>query len=102
MPQPGGFFGPSDRALKFGAQYAEVLARWGDMFVSASKLVDANVQLGAMTSDAGKEVAPKIQADTAQSRSEIEQVMRDASYVEVKACTQSPRGPFGRRIERGN
>ena len=55
MPQPGGFFGPSDRALKFGAQYAEVLARWGDLFVAASKLVDANVQLGAMTSDAGKE-----------------------------------------------
>lgn len=55
MPQSSGFFGPSDRALKFGSQYAEVLARWGELFVAASKLVDANVDLGAMTSEAGKE-----------------------------------------------
>ena len=55
MTQPGGFFGPSERALEFGSQYGEVLAKWGDLFVAASQLVQANVELGRMTADAGKE-----------------------------------------------
>ena len=50
-----GFFGPSDRALEFGDQYSKVLARWGEMFVAASALVESNVELGRMTSEAGKE-----------------------------------------------
>ncbi|MEX0782632.1 MAG: hypothetical protein WD557_08280 [Dehalococcoidia bacterium] len=50
-----GFFGPSDRALDFGEQYAKVLARWGELFATASALVDANVELGRMTGEAGKE-----------------------------------------------
>ena len=50
-----GFFGPSERALEFGAQYASVLARWGELFVAASSLVEANVTLGHMTADASKE-----------------------------------------------
>lgn len=52
---PRGFYGPSERALAFGAQYAEVLARWGEMFSAASALVAANVTLGQMTADASKE-----------------------------------------------
>lgn len=55
MPKTPGFFGPSDRALEFGAQYAQVLANWGDLFATASKLVDSNVQLGKLTADASKE-----------------------------------------------
>lgn len=50
-----GFFGPSDRALEFGDQYARVLARWAELFTAASALVEANVELGRMTSEAGKE-----------------------------------------------
>ncbi len=50
-----GFFGPSERALEFGDQYAKVLARWAELFASASALVEANVELGRMTGEAGKE-----------------------------------------------
>ena len=56
-----GFFGPSERALEFGAQYATVLARWGELFNTASALVEANVTLGKMTSDASKEFESWIQ-----------------------------------------
>ena len=55
MAASRGFFGPSERALEFGAQYATVLARWGELFVAASSLVEANVALGHMTADASKE-----------------------------------------------
>ena len=55
MAAKGGFFGPSDRALEFGAQYATVLGAWSEMFAAAGKLVEANVALGRMTSDASKE-----------------------------------------------
>jgi hypothetical protein len=48
-------FGPSDRALEFGAQYAAVLARWGELFAAASALVAANVELGRMTADSARE-----------------------------------------------
>ncbi|MFN0095632.1 MAG: hypothetical protein ACKVVT_12765 [Dehalococcoidia bacterium] len=48
-------FRPSERALAFGEQYAQVLARWSELFKAASELVDANVQLGHMTNDAAKE-----------------------------------------------
>ena len=51
----GGFFRPSDRALEFGDQYARVLACWAGLFTAASALVEANVVLGRMTSEAGKE-----------------------------------------------
>ena len=50
-----GFFGPSERALEFGRQYAEVFACWGELFAAASKLTAANVKLGEMTADASKE-----------------------------------------------
>ena len=49
------YFSPSVGALAFGDQYAMVLARWGELFATASALVEANVELGRMTSDAGKE-----------------------------------------------
>ncbi|OAI39185.1 hypothetical protein AYO38_01575 [bacterium SCGC AG-212-C10] len=55
------FFGPSEVALEFGAQYAEVLARWGELFGAASALVDANVKLGRMTKDASTEFEEWIQ-----------------------------------------
>jgi hypothetical protein len=55
MPANRGFFTPSDRALEFGAQYAEVLARWGELFAAASAVVAANVTLGGMANDAAKE-----------------------------------------------
>ena len=59
---PGrGFFGPSERALEFGAQYSEVLARWGELFVAASRLVESNVALGKMTAEASKEFETWIQ-----------------------------------------
>jgi hypothetical protein len=61
MAKSPGFFGPSERALEFGAQYANVLARWGELFVAASSLVEANVALGQMTSDASKEFESWIQ-----------------------------------------
>jgi hypothetical protein len=50
-----GFFGPSDRALEFGERYAEVLARWGELFATASALVQANVELGRLASEGAKE-----------------------------------------------
>jgi hypothetical protein len=56
-----GFFGPSDRALEFGAQYANVLARWGELFAAASSLVEANVSLGKMTAEASREFEAWIQ-----------------------------------------
>ncbi|MBI2765228.1 MAG: hypothetical protein HYX53_04860 [Chloroflexi bacterium] len=49
------FFGPSDRALEFGAKYGEVLARWGELFAAASTLVKTNVELGQLTADGAKE-----------------------------------------------
>lgn len=49
------FFAPSERALEFGALYGEVLARWGELFASASALVEANVRLGHLTLDSSKE-----------------------------------------------
>ncbi len=55
MARQQGFFGPSQNALEFGAQYADVLARWGELFVAASALVDANVKLGGLANDAAKE-----------------------------------------------
>lgn len=55
MARSRGFFGPSERALEFGRQYAEVLACWGELFATASKLTAANVKLGEMTADASKE-----------------------------------------------
>jgi hypothetical protein len=55
MPNPSSFFAPSERALEFGAKYAEVLARWGELFTAASALVQANVELGHMTAEASKE-----------------------------------------------
>ena len=60
-----GFFGPSDRALEFGAQYSKVLARWGELFVAASSLVESNVELGRMTSEAGKEFEQWVSATAA-------------------------------------
>jgi hypothetical protein len=50
-----GFFGPSERALEFGRQYAEVLACWGEFFAAAAALTAANVKLGEMTADASNE-----------------------------------------------
>ncbi len=61
MAKSRGFFGPSDRALEFGAQYANVLARWGELFVAASSLVEANVALGKMTAEASKEFEAWVQ-----------------------------------------
>ena len=55
MARTTSFFGPSDRALEFGQQYAAVLARWGALFVTASELVEANVELGRLAADSGKE-----------------------------------------------
>lgn len=50
-----GFFGPSEGALEFGRQYAEVLACWGELFAAAARLTTANVQLGEMTAGASNE-----------------------------------------------
>jgi hypothetical protein len=41
--------GPSERALEFGRQYAEVLSRWGELFAAAAALTEATVKLGEMT-----------------------------------------------------
>ena len=60
MPRSS-FFGPSERALEFGAQYAEVLARWGELFTAASSLVAANVELGKMTTESSKEFEKWVQ-----------------------------------------
>jgi hypothetical protein len=49
------WFGPSERALEFGTQYATVLARWGELFGAASELVAANVTLGNMAVDSATE-----------------------------------------------
>ncbi|MEX2081310.1 MAG: hypothetical protein WEC33_06810 [Dehalococcoidia bacterium] len=55
MTTPGGLFSASERALEFGAKYAEVLAHWSALFAAASELAAANVALGRMTADASKE-----------------------------------------------
>lgn len=55
MARSRGFFGPSDQAIEFGRQYAEVLARWAEFFGAGSGLVEANVKLGEMARDAAKE-----------------------------------------------
>ena len=55
MARSRGFFGPSERALEFGKQYAEVLGLWGEFFKSGSKLVAANVKLGELAQDTSKE-----------------------------------------------
>lgn len=55
MAQRPGFFRPSDQALAFGQQYGVVLARWGELFGAASALVQANVELGQLASEAAKE-----------------------------------------------
>lgn len=55
MSQFANFFAPSDRALEFGATYAQVLARWADLFTAASALVAANVEMGRQATDASKE-----------------------------------------------
>lgn len=60
-----GFFGPSDRALEFGEQYSQVLAHWGEMFAAASALVESNVALGRMTSEAGKEFEEMVRGTAA-------------------------------------
>ena len=50
MPDP-----PSARALEFGRQYAESLARWSELFAAASALVQTNVTMGeAYASAAGE------------------------------------------------
>ena len=49
------WFGPSERALEFGAQYATVLARWAELFSAASEVVSANVTLGRMAVDSASE-----------------------------------------------
>lgn len=53
--RPRGFFSPSESALEFGKQYAEVLGYWGEFFVAGSKLVGANVKLGELAQDSAKE-----------------------------------------------
>ena len=55
MARSRGLFGPSERALEFGKQYAEVLGYWGEFFAAGSKLVGANVRLGELAHDAAKE-----------------------------------------------
>jgi hypothetical protein len=55
MARSRGLFGPSERALEFGKQYAEVLGLWGEFFASGSKLVGANVKLGELAQDSAKE-----------------------------------------------
>ena len=55
MARSRGLFGPSERALEFGTQYAEVLQHWADFFQSGSKLVAANVKLGELAQDASRE-----------------------------------------------
>ena len=55
MAERRGIFGPSEAALGFGAQYADVLAKWGELFVAASSLVQANVELGKMANESAKE-----------------------------------------------
>lgn len=55
MPRSRALFGPSERALEFGRQYAEVLALWGEFFAAGSKLVASSVRLGELAQDASKE-----------------------------------------------
>jgi hypothetical protein len=58
-------FAPSERALTFGKQYAEVLDRWSELFGSAAGLVRANVELGELAQDAAKEFEDWIQGTAA-------------------------------------
>lgn len=46
MTTPQGPFWPSEQALAFGERYAEVLTKWSQLFLAASELVTANVELG--------------------------------------------------------
>lgn len=55
MARSRGFLGPSEGALEFGRQYAEVLACWAELFAAAARLTTANVKLGEMTAGASKE-----------------------------------------------
>jgi len=55
MARSRGFFGPSESALEFGKQYAEVLQQWGEFFAAGSRLVGSNVRLGELAQDAAKE-----------------------------------------------
>jgi hypothetical protein len=55
VPRSQGLLGPSERALEFGEQYAQVLGRWGELFAAASALVQANVELGKSASEAARE-----------------------------------------------
>lgn len=55
MAENTSWFGPSERALEFGAQYAKVLAEWGALFSAASALVESNVALGRLAVDSSSE-----------------------------------------------
>jgi hypothetical protein len=65
VTQPPNFFRPSEQALEFGAQYARVLSAWAELFAAASKLVEANVVLGQMSSDAASELESWMQSSAA-------------------------------------
>jgi hypothetical protein len=49
------FLAPSERALQFGRQYAEVLQRWSELFAAAAALTEANVRLGELAAEAAGE-----------------------------------------------
>jgi hypothetical protein len=49
------FTRPSDVALDYAAKYAQVLARWAELFSAASGLITAGVELGEATTSASKE-----------------------------------------------
>lgn len=55
MDSPASPFWPSEQALAFGERYAEVLARWSQLFAAASELVTANVQLGRAATESARE-----------------------------------------------
>jgi|GEM_PF-3967981 len=48
-------FGPSDRALEFGKQYTEVLQAWAEFFAAGARLSAANVRLGELAQEAGRD-----------------------------------------------
>lgn len=55
MADSSSWFGPSERALEFGTQYANVLAQWGALFNAASALVESNVALGRLAVESSNE-----------------------------------------------
>lgn len=55
MAEMNSWFGPSERALEFGAQYANVLGQWGALFIAASSLVESNVALGRLAVESSNE-----------------------------------------------